>query len=1460
MSIISLLICAIYFCGTFINTTIGAGLDSIIASDVFSAHEVSADAFNLEDEEIEFQSIAPNIRSRHHPLFLCSKINALRDLRSYIHEISGAPLKSIRTAVIRKSANLACLLLDTSVLIPVYDIRTNFTFSRHIFPDVLKIDRSVLSYLERKKMDDKSSHTIPVHHDGGSKFHHRSVNYWDMETDSHGRDLIELVIEFSPFAMGHKSSREVGLKFFQLSVSAASDEPFLPTKSRNWNRIMAEAVKMSELNDLECEIPETVVIEYFHTGVRLRNMVEVTYSCIVLHVLKASQSKDVLRVSIGTKSQVVNFEARGMVETGKGGHEPYHKLGLTGKGQVCGLADTGVDDMSCFFRDDSNAYATQYTTRSGDVETQRRKVIQYVGAADSSDYEGGHGTHVAGTLLGSSRSDFQNMDGIAPDAKLAFFDIGKGERLTVPSLFDVVFPAAHKAGARVHSNSWGASYLHSYNYNSYDVDRYTFEHPDFLVVTAAGNYGENGPLTIITPADAKNGIAVGALEKHDPLSDLPLQELTVAWFSSRGPAAGGRFKPDVLAPGSVIMSSFAGPEGSAGKETCATVAMMGTSMAAPVVAGTAILVRQYFTDPKFWAANCNARYKSCSDGAFSPTGYLLKALLIHSTEAATQYSVSSFNFRTAVPAKKLYFTPDSEQGYGAVRLTNLLPLPRGDGLSSEVDLLVWDSVALSQHATLRWEVSVTSDAHPLKVTIAWYDPPAVFALAAVLLLHDIDLFVIDPGGVTHYGNGIWGGDELNPNERVIIDTPTCVSSNCIYRVYVRTHALPEADRQDVALVVTCAGVASGPYLEITPQDYRAPRASTTVREAKEGGSGRASEESQPQHGYDNLKSDASAVPLDDKAVESEEGAPIESDEGPSGPLFPVPATAGSVEAPVEVTVRVSVNISLQPNRFYSIRSRVQCIVNDSAVVSVSVSKDVYLLPAVLSSPVSEQQHLRTTIRADTADNAYGLRLEWFRETNPISASIAESPATTSEDDVANGTSTERLIRRSPERAKAGNSSDYHFVVSLIGKKGRWTYLLKHSATTAARLQVDELVCISGVSPVQLSGKKGVPEPQSWQDSSYRGGLKFSREYVWADVVLSGDEYWETSRVFADYWVLNRIDVKVSFNPISPLPNRFSTVSDLILGILAPNGVKLVVSGTPDGLRWPFDWYRLENGTFTATFYVSDENCAGAGEWTFGFRNSYSLSGDMSYGIGVTMYMSSAPLPNQYALPSAAPTLTPSRFVSTSTLYRRVVNIPPWTMLGVRPSERGGVVQDQVQLASLPISDGYLREVHIALQFQDLDSSRHRIPYIDGSTAWLFTVVVTDPRGYSVQIGGRDFWSPRDRFFKTDWPLVWAATFPDGHVFSASRDLSAAGLNGMGSWTVSATMGYPEAVTPKTFSGNITLLFATTPDWPLTASAPRTEASALGLSLAVITAVATFGTLLVLLQRQRLRRTRYVVLK
>ena len=155
------------------------------------------------------------------------------------------------------------------------------------------------------------------------------------------------------------------------------------------------------------------------------------------------------------------------------------------------------------------------------INHAHRKVVTYRSFAQSdyNDDVNGHGTHVAGSVAGnaigtdSAHVETREYNGAAPLAKLAFDDIGApgGTLPGIPDdLADGLFPHAYAAGARVHSNSWGASSAY-YTTMAMDVDEFSYEHEDFLVLVAAGNDGPDW-FSVGTPATAKNSLSVGATE------------------------------------------------------------------------------------------------------------------------------------------------------------------------------------------------------------------------------------------------------------------------------------------------------------------------------------------------------------------------------------------------------------------------------------------------------------------------------------------------------------------------------------------------------------------------------------------------------------------------------------------------------------------------------------------------------------------------------------------------------------------------------------------------------------------------------------------------------------------------------------------------------------------------------------------------------------------------------------
>jgi subtilisin family serine protease len=182
------------------------------------------------------------------------------------------------------------------------------------------------------------------------------------------------------------------------------------------------------------------------------------------------------------------------------------------------------------------------------------------------DDDGGHGTHVAG-IIGAQGNNSVGIAGVNWEAQvmgLKFLD-GNGEGNTADAASAIDFAVDH--GARVINASWGGP---SFSHALYSSIRRAAEH-GVLVVAAAGNDGINADSSPDYPAafDLPNVISVAATDRSDRLLD----------FSNYGAKS-----VDLAAPGDDVYStvpSVSDPKGYA--------AFSGTSMAAPFVAGAAVL-------------------------------------------------------------------------------------------------------------------------------------------------------------------------------------------------------------------------------------------------------------------------------------------------------------------------------------------------------------------------------------------------------------------------------------------------------------------------------------------------------------------------------------------------------------------------------------------------------------------------------------------------------------------------------------------------------------------------------------------------------------------------------------------------------------------------------------------------------------------------------------------------------
>jgi len=481
---------------------------------------------------------------------------------------------------------------------------------------------------------------------------------------------------------------------------------------------------------------------------------------------------------------------------------PIFSQGIFGEGQVVGIIDTGIDADLCWFRDTSLGLPPTNACNGGTVvNTNQRKVIA-VDFLTSSECAGGigntewdtqdHGSHVAGTVAGDNFSHLlthDTADGMAPGAKLVIQDAGfqtdncgdlPGIGCPVVDL-NPIFQQAYTQGARLHTNSWGdnenAAVQNNYSAGSQDVDEFMWNHKDFLVFFAAGNSGP-GSGSVGSPSTAKSAVSVGATQRATAANNM-------ASFSSCGPTADGRIKPEVTVPGQSIVS--ANNDGNVTTNTCTTLSLSGTSMASPGGAGLTALIRQYYTDGWYPTGSKN------SANALTPSAALMRATLVNSAINMTG--------TTAIPANC--------QGWGRVLLEDALFFT-GQARKLWVKDNATPFSTGSTNEDRAFTFTVTAG-QPLKATLAWTDFPSTPA-ANPNINNDLDLIVTGPTGTVWRGNVFSGGasatggaaDRRNTLEQVLLAAPAAG----VYTVTVRSFNVPNGP-QPFALVLTGNAVEGG---------------------------------------------------------------------------------------------------------------------------------------------------------------------------------------------------------------------------------------------------------------------------------------------------------------------------------------------------------------------------------------------------------------------------------------------------------------------------------------------------------------------------------------------------------------------------------------------------------------------------------------------------------------------------
>ncbi|KAL7495323.1 hypothetical protein ACHAWT_003737 [Skeletonema menzelii] len=522
-------------------------------------------------------------------------------------------------------------------------------------------------------------------------------------------------------------------------------------------------------------------------------------NCVISLIIGLSVNQSVESVDVGrpleassfeeTSSTTRNLAVQGITnpqwisQSGVFDQRPFFDNDLDGSGQTVGVADAGLDTDNCYFYDSSNSEGI-YGKNSWDMS--QRKVVHYDSSfADRWETNRGHGTSVAAAAVGKRSFDGRvesngYADGTAPGAKLAFFDMGVGSSFLDPGvvrLFESLSQADN--GAKVIDGSWGRSYYGVYSSFCKDYDailRDTFT--DVLFVTSSGNTGSSGAITIQNPADCKNTLAVGSGLNYG--NDIRPNELGIEYladYTSKGPTADGRIKPDIIAPGHFLLTANANidmvgecdggiPDSRYGARGDGVRYVSGTSFAAPTVAGSAALIRQYFAEGWCKTDRCCGS-KGCGS-SISPSNSLLKALLLNGAVPMTGKVQKVPNGAVLDESFAVY---DGKQGFGRINLLNSVPL---EG-SNKLQLIVVNdkSITFGNEHDFMIDIDTSNGcSSDLTVTLVWMDPPGATGCLNCLV-NDLDLIVEEISGgssKTYYPNGLSGRDSKNTVERVAINT------------------------------------------------------------------------------------------------------------------------------------------------------------------------------------------------------------------------------------------------------------------------------------------------------------------------------------------------------------------------------------------------------------------------------------------------------------------------------------------------------------------------------------------------------------------------------------------------------------------------------------------------------------------------------------------------------------------
>ena len=445
-------------------------------------------------------------------------------------------------------------------------------------------------------------------------------------------------------------------------------------------------------------------------------------------------------------------------------------LNLEGQNMLIGIWDEGI------------ARVTHYEFKESDSSTESR--------VTTPDYTGGdynsHGTHVAGTMVG--RGYQEDAKGMAPQADLVSYDwINDNAEVLNQANFGGLLISNHSYGFPVRdpeTNQQNAPtwLMGCYDDDAADWDQVAYSAPYYLQVTSAGNDGEStysggllaGFDKLTADKNAKNNLVVANANNPFIINGNVLS-LAINNSSSQGPSDDGRIKPDITGDGTDVKSAESGNNLAYSNKT-------GTSMAGPNVAGSILLLQQYYNE-------INSQFMKSAT---------LKGLVCH--------TASDDGTRIG---------PDPIFGWGLLNskfaAETILNASTGGAYIDE------RSLSDGGNYTTTFDIS---SGEPFSATLCWTDPPGTprngqtnSAIAA--LVNDLDLRLTSPNGTTYFpwklnlndisGSATTGDNLVDTVEKIDIEEP----ESGTYTLSVSHKGNLTNGAQNYSLVVTGSSLVLG---------------------------------------------------------------------------------------------------------------------------------------------------------------------------------------------------------------------------------------------------------------------------------------------------------------------------------------------------------------------------------------------------------------------------------------------------------------------------------------------------------------------------------------------------------------------------------------------------------------------------------------------------------------------------